>query len=63
MIFTLFAAKLKQKWAKENKKNKFWTQKLELITKDPGLQFKKWIKNTHSDNFTINTELLTLTND
>ena len=38
MIFTLFAAKLKQKWAKKNKRNKFRTQKLDLITRDLGQQ-------------------------
>ena len=37
--FYTFAAKFKQKWAKGNKKNKFWIQKLNLMARDLGQQF------------------------
>ena len=62
MIFTLFAAKLKQKWAKENKKKNLDT-KAGPYHKRHRSTILKWIRNTHSDNFTINTKPLTLTKD
>ena len=52
-----------------NKNGQKRTRKTISYTKDgpfrkrPGPTILKWIKNTHSDNFTINTEPLTLTKD
>ena len=62
MIFTLFVAKLKQIGQKRTKKLNFGT-KIGTYHKRPRSTILKWIKNTHSDNFTINTEPLTLTKD